>query len=247
MATKRRRLIKAGEAKKAQRPQAAVAATAAAGEGQPSRQRLPADAAGADAAGAAPAAPAAPFVIPRTQQAAQPEGRGQAEAGEPSESSAVTEDIVTTAFMGEEEVQQAVPAGSLAAAVRRPAAVDAQQLEASLEGLVHMPSRHRRAERRKRLLQAAEVGEGGRVSSHSTSQGAFPAAGRCLRCLLGRVTASGCPTLLRLLAGRPAADQGLAAHGHAAAGALQAPHEEDDRRGKRGCFCKAAAAAAVWW
>lgn len=158
LATKRRRLIKAGEAKKAPRPQAAVAATAAAEDGQPLRQRLPADAA---AAGAAGAAPSAPFVIPRTQQAAQPEGRGQAEAGEPSESSAVTEDILTTAFMGEEEVQQAAPAGPLAAAVRRPAAVDAQQLEAALEGLVHMPSRHRRAERRKRLLQAAEVGEGG--------------------------------------------------------------------------------------
>ncbi|KAI7842773.1 hypothetical protein COHA_003520 [Chlorella ohadii] len=83
-------------------------------------------------------------------------GKGPAEAGEQPESSGVTEDARVAGFEDYGEVQQMVPAVDRAPAARRSAAVDMERLEDALERLVHLPSRQRRADRRKRLLQAAE-------------------------------------------------------------------------------------------
>ncbi len=164
LATKRRRLIKAGEAKKVRQPQAAAAAAAAPAEEEESpRQRQPAAAAAARSAGVAAAAPSA---IPQPSPQSAPGGERQAEAGEQPESSDVTEDARVAGFEDYGEVQQVMPAVDSAAAARRSAAVDMDRLEDALERLVHLPSRQRRADRRKRLLQAAEVGqEAGAVAS----------------------------------------------------------------------------------
>lgn len=158
LAAKRRRLVKAGEAKRTRQPQAAAApAAAAVAKGLESpRQQLPADMAAARLAAMAAAAPSA---IPRVQPQPLPERKGQAEAGEPSESSAATEDARELGIEDDGEVQQVAPAGDPAATARRLAAAEADRLEAALEQLVHLPSRQRRAERLKRLLQAAEVGD----------------------------------------------------------------------------------------
>lgn len=157
LAAKRRRLVKAGQAKRAWQPQAAAApaaATAAEGVESP-RQQLPADMAAVRSAAMAAAAPAA---IPSVQPQPLPERKGQAEAGEPSESSAATEDARELGIEDDGEVQQAAPAGDPAATARRLAAAEVDRLEAALEQLVHLPSRQRRAERLKHLLQTAEVG-----------------------------------------------------------------------------------------